>query len=426
MSPQNIALILHLKPFSQMFIPVAFVALAAGLVRAQQDAYGQCGGDNWSGDTTCVSGYYCEYLNSYYSQCVPGTASTTSAAATSTAVTPTSTSVSTTSKTATSTASASTSTSSGALPYLGGVNTAGYDFSVDTDGDFTGTGDVPPAWQYAHFADEGANIFRIPFAWQLMTPTLGGSINTTFFDTEYDVTVQAALATGAYVIVDLHNYARWNGGIIGQGGPTNAEYASIWTQLTSYYGNNTKVIFGLMNEPHDLDSIPDWADSLQYVVDAVREAGSINYLLLPGSSWSSAAELPTEAGPYLLNITDPLGGTDKLVFDVHQYLDSDDSGTSSTCVTNNTGVLQTLVTWLQENGNRQAILSETGGGSDSSSCETYLAEELAFIKENQASITGFSIWAAGAFDTTYTLSVTPDSDGTDQPLWTIAVEPYLP
>jgi endoglucanase len=75
-----------------------------------------------------------------------------------------------------------------------------------------------------------------------MTPTLGGSINTTFFDTEYDVTVQAALATGAYVIVDLHNYARWNGGIIGQGGPTNEEYASIWTQLTSYYGTNTKVI----------------------------------------------------------------------------------------------------------------------------------------------------------------------------------------
>ena len=49
-----------------------------------------------------------------------------------------------------------------------------------------------------------------------------------------------------------------------------------------------------------------------------------------------------------------------------------------------------------------------------------LAEELAFIKDNSASITGFSIWAAGAFDTTYTLSVTPDSDGTDQPLWTIA------
>jgi hypothetical protein len=55
---------------------------------------------------------------------------------------------------------------------------------------------------------------------------------------------------------------------------------------------------------------------------------------------------------------------------VHKYLDSDNSGTHSNCVTNNTGVLQTLVTWLQQNGNRQSLLSETGGGSTDSSCET--------------------------------------------------------
>jgi endoglucanase len=78
-----------------------------------------------------------------------------------------------------------------------------------------------------------------------MTPTLGGSINQTFFQGEYNPTVQAALATGAYVIVDLHNYARWNGQIIGQGGPTNAQFASIWTQLTSYYGSNPKVIVSI-------------------------------------------------------------------------------------------------------------------------------------------------------------------------------------
>lgn len=35
-----------------------------------------------------------------------------------------------------------------------------------------------------------------------MTPTLGGTIDADFFST-YDATVQAALATGAYVIMDL-------------------------------------------------------------------------------------------------------------------------------------------------------------------------------------------------------------------------------
>lgn len=35
----------------------------------------------------------------------------------------------------------------------------------------------------------------------------------------------------------------------------------------------------------------------------------------------------------------------------------------------NVDVLTTLVAWLQANGNRQALLSETGGGS-TASCET--------------------------------------------------------
>lgn len=78
-----------------------------------------------------------------------------------------------------------------------------------------------------------------------MTPTLGGTVSSSFL-AEYDATVQAALSSGSniHVIIDLvcnevttflststdeyttnsqHNYARWNGGIIGQGGPTNAQ-----------------------------------------------------------------------------------------------------------------------------------------------------------------------------------------------------------
>ncbi|KIJ68221.1 glycoside hydrolase family 5 protein [Hydnomerulius pinastri MD-312] len=385
-------------------------ALLAGAltVKAQQAIYAQCGGINWTGGTTCVSGTVCTELNSYYYQCLPGTATPTT----------------------TSTTAGSSPTSpppSGGPGFLGGVNTAGYDFSVATDGSFTGTGVSPPTSQYQHFASQGANLFRIPFAWQLMTPTLGGSINQTFF-AEYDATVQAALSasTKPYVIIDLHNYARWNGAIIGQGGPTDAQFTSIWSQLAAKYASNSKIIFGIMNEPHDLTSVSTWANSVQAAVNAIRAAGATSqYLLLPGSSWSSAQALPTEAGPYLVKVTDPAGGTSKLLFDVHKYLDSDNSGTNAECVTDNVSVLETLVAWLQSNGNRQAILSETGGGN-TASCEQYLKSELAYVKANSGWITGFSVWAAGAFDTTYVLSVTPNADGSDQPLWTDAVEPNLP
>ncbi|KIJ51374.1 carbohydrate-binding module family 1 protein [Sphaerobolus stellatus SS14] len=38
----------------------------------------RCGGQGWSGATTCVSGYVCTYSNPYYSQCLPGTATSSS------------------------------------------------------------------------------------------------------------------------------------------------------------------------------------------------------------------------------------------------------------------------------------------------------------------------------------------------------------
>ena len=39
-----------------------------------------------------------------------------------------------------------------------------------------------------------------------------------------------------------HNYARWNNQIINQGGPTNDQYASLWSQLAKKYASTEKVI----------------------------------------------------------------------------------------------------------------------------------------------------------------------------------------
>jgi endoglucanase len=125
-----------------------------------------------------------------------------------------------------------------------------------------------------------------------------------------------------------------------------------------------------MNEPHDLPSISPWVSSVQAVVNAIRAAGATSQvILIPGSSWSSAAALPTEAGPSLLGVTDPSDSSkSKIVFDVHKYLDSDNSGTHDDCVTDNLSTFQILVNWLKQN-NRQALLSETGGGH-TQSCYT--------------------------------------------------------
>ncbi|KAL4254228.1 glycosyl hydrolase 5 (cellulase A) family protein [Abortiporus biennis] len=64
-------------------------------VHAQQPEWGQCGGIGWTGGTTCVAGTVCTKQNDYYSQCLPGVA-TTSAPSTTTSQPATSTPPSTT------------------------------------------------------------------------------------------------------------------------------------------------------------------------------------------------------------------------------------------------------------------------------------------------------------------------------------------
>lgn len=46
-----------------------------------------------------------------------------------------------------------------------------------------------------------------------------------------------------------------------------------------------------------------------------------------------------------------------------------------------------------------------------------LGAELAYIKANKNTMVGFTVWSAGSFDTKYILTVTPNANGTDQPLW---------
>ncbi|KDR85197.1 hypothetical protein GALMADRAFT_218281 [Galerina marginata CBS 339.88] len=90
-----------------------FLAFAASVI-SQQAVYQQCGGTGWTGGTTCVAGSTCVYSNPYYSQCLPGAASSTSTTTTTTKTTTTSpTSSSTTSSsTTTKTTASTTSTSS--------------------------------------------------------------------------------------------------------------------------------------------------------------------------------------------------------------------------------------------------------------------------------------------------------------------------
>ncbi|RFU31858.1 hypothetical protein B7463_g4481, partial [Scytalidium lignicola] len=84
---------------------------AAPSAFAQSGPWGQCGGQGWTGPTTCTAGWTCVYSNPWYSQCLQGT-TTTLTTTTHTTTTSRSTSIPTTTGRPTTTTGSGTTTTS--------------------------------------------------------------------------------------------------------------------------------------------------------------------------------------------------------------------------------------------------------------------------------------------------------------------------
>lgn len=106
-----------MAPSILSFASVAVAFASAVLAQSTAGGYAQCGGVSWTGATICENGWHCEVLNAYYSQCLPGAATTT--APTTTASTTSASSTTTTSKITTT--PGSTTTSSGTTPTASGT-----------------------------------------------------------------------------------------------------------------------------------------------------------------------------------------------------------------------------------------------------------------------------------------------------------------
>lgn len=62
---------------SMLFVAISgLIALLPSVLAVSE--WGQCGGTGYSGSTVCDSGLVCTYQNDWYSQCLPGTGSSSS------------------------------------------------------------------------------------------------------------------------------------------------------------------------------------------------------------------------------------------------------------------------------------------------------------------------------------------------------------
>ncbi|KAJ5208407.1 hypothetical protein N7449_002786 [Penicillium cf. viridicatum] len=283
---------------------------------------------------------------------------------------------------------------------------------------------------------KGMNIFRVAFRMERLVPnSMTGEFDAGYL-TNLTATVKSITDTGSHAVLDPHNYGRYNGEIIS----TASDFQTFWKNVAGKFVSNELVIFdtsqypqpfsritGLLltksctdNEYHDMDQ--DLVLKLnQAAIDGIREAGAKSqYIFVEGNSYTGAWTW-TKVNDNLKALTDP---QDKIVYEMHQYLDSDGSGTSGTCVSTTIGKerVTDATQWLKDN-KKVGVIGEFAGGVNDN-CKTAITGMLDYLGDNSEVWLGALWWAAGPWWGDYIFSMEPPS-GTAYTGMLSTLEPYL-
>jgi endoglucanase len=299
---------------------------------------------------------------------------------------------------------------------LAGINIAGADFGGNKlPGIFNRDYFYPDPSSIDYYVAKHVNIIRLPVLWERLQHRLGDDLNAEEIR-RIDSIVGYTTSKGVKLIIDIHNYAKYFGIVIGTANLPVTALGDLWRQLALRYKNNNLVVFGLMNEPTKLRT-EVWLEAANDAVAKIRQTGASNLILVPGNGWSSArdwtsAKYGTPNSQVMSNIIDP---NNNFAFDVHQYIDRDFTGTHADCQSVDIGVtsLTEFTQWAREHGKR-GFLGEFGMGS-SSVCLQALERVLNFLAANNDVWLGWTYWAGGSkWPKDYFTSVEP-VDGRDRP-----------
>lgn len=305
---------------------------------------------------------------------------------------------------------------------LAGVNLAGGEFG-EAPGAHGDTHIYPSDETLDYFSFLGTNVVRLPFKWQRLQPALFGGFDSTELAL-IDATVRRITLRGMKVILDPHNYAGYRGNKIGSKSVSFEAFADFWKQLAKHYAGQPDVILLLMNEPANIKS-DVWHEAANHAVKAIRSVGAANLIMIPGNKWTGASSwfLKQEGGAnsdLFLKVDDPLN---YYVFDFHQYLDADFSGTNLSCERTGDALeaLEKVTDWLRDS-KTTGFLGEFGG-SGQANCLSGLEQVADFMSQNDDVWLGWAAWAAGEWWGDYPYSLQPKK-GVSQ-VQTLTLEPYF-
>jgi endoglucanase len=150
----------------------------------------------------------------------------------------------------------------------------------------------------------------------------------------------------------------------------------------------------------------------QAAIDAIRATGARSqYIFVEGNQWTGAWSW-VDVNDSMKQLTDP---ENKLVFEMHQYLDSDSSGTNQNCVSTTIGEerVRSATQWLRSNG-KKGIIGEFAGANNQV-CQQAVRGLLTYLAANSDVWMGALWWAAGPWWATYMYSIEVDTQQLTSP-----------
>jgi len=242
-----------------------------------------------------------------------------------------------------------------------------------------------------------------------------------------DTLVNYATGEGMLVILDAHNYGRaWGLGIGVAGGTPNSAFASFWSAVAIHYKANPLVAFGLMNEPGATGQTAAlWLASCNAANSAIRSAGATSQLIVvPVAIGDGASGFIPNGNDTVFNtgVVDP---NNNYAIELHQYFDSNGSGTQAVPVGNGyvpPEILTDATVWARKFG-LKLVLGEFGADTGPDGVAA-IRNCMQFLQNNSDVWIIATQWGAGNAWGNYVNGMDP-VNGQDQPT-TLALASFAP
>lgn len=220
-----------------------------------------------------------------------------------------------------------------------------------------------------------------------------------------------ACSDNLYVVIDPHDYGYIQdtntntSRPIGSDPEATAQFKDWWIRVSTKFSNYPNLIFGLMNEPY-AQTPGQWQVGAVAAINGIAQVTTSRMVFIPGTSytgghsWVSSGNATAWAG-YV-----PPAGM-QIAFEMHEYLDSDYSGSHAVCAGNGSAPMTAATAWAQANGFKIWI-GEIGWSQDPS-CPPDATNLMSYFTANEPTYLGWAYWVGGsqAFYGSYMYTVQP-------------------